>query len=165
MNPLTVAVLYSALCSFARAIFLQRGAIAHVPPVCKVVLLLCQASCCCPVCLCFRNMSLVFHHCMHRPVVSLLGTITYISTNIHAQCICTHREIFACFCLLILPPPLKALGVGNAASWIILSSLARFSINDFMGCYHSTATWSHHKEAFQFCSKLVSIFVVLCTFS
>lgn len=52
--------LYSVPCSLARAIFLQMGTIAHVPLVSKVILLLCQASCCCPVCLCFGNMSLVF---------------------------------------------------------------------------------------------------------
>lgn len=108
--------LYSVPCSLARAIFLQTGTIAHVPLVSKVILLLCQASCCCPVCLCFGNMSLVFHHCVHKPVVSTLRAITYINTHLHTCCIRPHRKIFACFCLLLLPPPLKAPGVGNAAS-------------------------------------------------
>lgn len=67
------------------------------------------------------------------------------------------------FCLLILPPPSKALRGGNVASWIMLSSLERLSVNDFMGSYHLNATWSNHMKATQFSNKLVPISVVLHT--
>lgn len=101
--------LYCVLSFPARTIPLQRGTGAHVLPVSKAMLLLCQASCCRPVCLCFENMSLVFHHCVHKLGASLLGVISHpriIYIHAHTR---SWEEMFVCFCLLILPPPLKAL--------------------------------------------------------
>lgn len=100
-----------------------------LPPVSEVVLLLCQASRCRPVGLCFGNMSVVFHYCCSG--CSPLAESHHLSTPIHTCLHRSHREIFARFSLLPLPPPLKTLGMRNVPSWIMLSLLVRFSVKDF----------------------------------
>lgn len=92
-----------------------------LPPVSEVVLLLCQASRCRPVCLCFGNMSVVFHYCCSG--CSPLAESHHLSTPIHTRLHRSHREIFAWFSLLPLPPPLKTLGMRKCAilNYIVIS--------------------------------------------
>lgn len=126
-----------------------------LPPVSEVVLLLCQASCCRPVCLCFGSMSVVFHYCCSG--CSPLAESHHLSMPIHTCLHRSHREIFAWFSLLPLPPPLKILGMRNVPSWIMLSFLARFSVKDFWGSSHFNTTLNDHWEAMQLSNKLVPI--------
>lgn len=60
--------------------------------------------------------------------------------------------------------PWRPWGVGNMASWIMLSFLARLSDNDFMGSPYVNTTWNNHMEAVQLSNKLIPIFVVPHTF-
>lgn len=100
-----------------------EGAIAHVPPVSEAVLLLCQASCCRPVCLRFGNMSWVFHHCMLRLAVPLLRAITYLCMRTHA---CLHTFPWRNICLVLFahsPTSLEDPGGGKCGilNYVVIS--------------------------------------------
>lgn len=153
--------------SFAKVYILHRSLLPEpssvegrlnstLPPVSEVVLLLCQTTCCRPVCLCFGNMSVVFHYCCSG--YSPLAESHHLSTHIHTCLHRSQREIFAWFSLLPLPPPLKTLGMRNVPSWIMLSFRVRFSVNkDFWGSSHFNTTLNDHWMAMQFSNKLVPI--------